>query len=44
MQKWKYLVVQMKGTEAKLNSLGADGWELVAIGDGDHLAYFKRAY
>ena len=48
---WEYkrlsrnLVREDPPTEEEMNSLGADGWELVGIvsqPDGEHFFYFKR--
>jgi hypothetical protein len=35
MQKWEYKIVMQWPTEAELNQLGDDGWELAAM-DGAH--------
>jgi hypothetical protein len=44
MQKWEYTIVWMNfdnKTEAQLNQLGDQGWELVAVDEG-HCYFFKR--
>ena len=46
MQKWEYTIVEKSISESKLNELGKDGWELVAVVMKTtllgHLFYFKR--
>jgi len=46
MQKWEYKVMNQL-SEAGLNKLGAEGWELVAITFDDsgrsRIFYFKRS-
>ena len=41
---WEYLIISLSSGggsyEARLNDLGKQGWELVAVSDG--LAYLKR--
>ena len=43
---WEYRIVHQRWDEKQMNSLGSDGWELVAVdastGDGPR-AFFKRA-
>lgn len=45
MQKWEYLIAKDL-TQEKINSLGAEGWELVAVTSssvtGKLFYYFKR--
>lgn len=45
MQKWEYLVTE-NAVESKLNRLGQEGWELVAVTFNDsgssRTFYFKR--
>jgi hypothetical protein len=40
-QKWKYKSAQQPSDE-DLNSLGAEGWELVAINAAEDMFIFKR--
>jgi len=40
MVEWEYLVLGLSLEASYLNKFGADGWELVHIGNG--FMYFKR--
>lgn len=42
---WEYLVIEEKPSADKLNALGAQGWELVAVVSPGHFVlhyFFKR--
>lgn len=42
---WEYLVIEETLTAEKLNTLGADGWELIAVVSPGHFVlhhFFKR--
>ena len=44
MQKWEYKILWLKfdtNTEAELNHLGEQGWELVTVDEGNNY-FFKR--
>ena len=42
MQKWEYLLVRGAASEAKLNELGNEGWELIQYDFESSSFYFKR--
>jgi hypothetical protein len=47
MQKWEYKVIRGELSEDQLNTLGAEGWELIAVtgtsaGYFDVYTYLKR--
>jgi hypothetical protein len=47
MQKWEYKILKEAPSEAELNKLGAEGWELIVIAGAvseyyDIRYYFKR--
>jgi hypothetical protein len=46
MIKWEYKAIRKELSEAELNELGCDGWELIAVGTQaggwSGILYFKR--
>ena len=41
MTKWEYIIIAVSIDSTPLNTMGAKGWELVALYNG--FGYFKRA-